>query len=123
LSFHCGSAQFFATISGDSVALAGATGVSPEHAHNSAANRTTNPNRIDASPLLSSGIGTGAPSMSFPIDRRRRRTILTAGLWRLHGNRDTATRPQQRCPDGILGGHVQDALKLDVCLTPPVRRR
>ena len=47
LSFHCGSAQFFATVSADSVALPGATGVSPEQAHNSAANRTTNPNRIE----------------------------------------------------------------------------
>jgi hypothetical protein len=49
LSFHCGSAQFFATVSADSVAFAGAAGVSPEQAHNSAANRTTNPNRIDSS--------------------------------------------------------------------------
>jgi hypothetical protein len=50
LSFHCGLAQFFATIAADSVALAGATGVPSEHAARSSAIRATTANLIAASP-------------------------------------------------------------------------
>jgi hypothetical protein len=57
-------AQFFATISGDSVAFAGATGVSPEQAHNSAANRTTNPNLIGRLSACRNRIETKVPHSS-----------------------------------------------------------
>ena len=50
LSFHCGSAQCLATVSGDSVALAGATGASSEQAPRSASSNTMTPSLIAKSP-------------------------------------------------------------------------
>jgi hypothetical protein len=102
LSFHCGSAQFFATMSGDSVAFAGATGVPLEHAPNSAANKTTNPNRIGRA-FLSAAAGSGWAGRHTSCDRLLPPSarILRARLWRLRGDREQRGSTRMAARTGV----------------------